>query len=1016
MPILATHSVLVLATLAPPAQDPAPELLADLRTELVEQADVASLRLRGSALGKLWMSGERPGQPQRLWTLDGPGAEPQPFDVLDELGLPYSVTTLDGVTDLGNGRALVNLWLFVLGPSILLTDGTSAGSEVVDLNLLDTFAGSEALFPNPALVNGKAYFRATSPDGPPGLYETDGTAAGTHLVFEAASTSATGRPMRFGDKILIQEVQFPTSRLWCLDPAQGQATLLAEGAGNQSPLRPLSLGSIAVFNWRPGMFLTSATGTELWRTDGTPEGTQPIADLLPGPDSSFPNVVAADDERVLFTAETEDFGRELWRTDGTAAGTQLVLDLRPGPLDGIAAIGLDDSILEGAELDGDWFFAGDSNGFGPQVWKSDGTLQGTLLLPTAASISNPSRFTRLAGRIALTARDTGTEDLPFITESGGLIAMSDVEPLGSPDLPGNYAELGGHLFFTDRNQAKGTVLFSSPFAAPELIEETPINTEFPTADLSTDRLVSIGDRAFFASVWVNEAGIQGAVGTTDGTPEGTSEFSSAPGFPSLAGSLDQDCMFYRQSPIDGFEPWITDGTPEGTRSLGTYALGQAGTPTFPFEPGQQFGDRFYFIGRVPGAGSELLRTTADRTAIEVAVDILPGPGSGLDKFTELLPFENRLFFACRPQSPINQDLWSTDGTPAGTAPFAPHLFQDSTLLDFERQADRIELLVRRPQSGQLIEHWTTDGTREGTLQRSTRRGRTAEWFHTTPERFAQIENAQENWVELVRFTDSAPPETVLGPMPLDELEVSHSAPHGLFVTLGLNSGLEPGLWFLEAATLDLRRIAATPLRIEPVGNSTVACFSLPDAELGLEPWLTDGTPEGTRLLADVYPGPPSSTPWPLGRANSAYVFSAHSPSVGRELHAIPWSAIGSGDVQPFGSGCSPTAVPELRLPTLPAPGTTLAFELGNLPALSPAFLLRSTESTSTPLGPCPLYLAHPSLVVTAPTDPAGSLQLTVDVPDTPTLAGLRLFVQAGALSPLQPTFETTNALDLQLGS
>ncbi len=110
-----------------------------------------------------------------------------------------------------------------------------------------------------------------------------------------------------------------------------------------------------------------------------------------------------------------------------------------------------------------------------------------------------------------------------------------------------------------------------------------------------------------------------------------------------------------------------------------------------------------------------------------------------------------------------------------------------------------------------------------------------------------------------------------------------------------------------------------------------------------------------------------------------------------------------------------TAVPELRLPTLPAPGTTLAFELRNLTPLSPAFLLRSTESTSTPLGPCPVYLAHPSLVVTAPTDPTGNLQLTVDVPDTQTLAGLRLFVQAGAFGHRDPTFDTTNALDLQFG-
>src|SRR5262249_19226519 len=63
-------------------------------------------------------------------------------------------------------------------------------------------------------------------------------------------------------------------------------------------------------------------GSELWRSDGTAEGTYMIKDIEPGEGSSLvvPNIIAIRD-KIYFSAYTTDYGYELWVSDGTMQGT-----------------------------------------------------------------------------------------------------------------------------------------------------------------------------------------------------------------------------------------------------------------------------------------------------------------------------------------------------------------------------------------------------------------------------------------------------------------------------------------------------------------------------------------------------------------------------------------------------------------------------------------------------------------------------------------------------------------------
>jgi ELWxxDGT repeat protein len=64
-----------------------------------------------------------------------------------------------------------------------------------------------------------------------------------------------------------------------------------------------------------------------------------------------------------------------------------------------------------------------------------------------------------------------------------------------------------------------------------------------------------------------------------------------------------------------------------------------------------------------------------------------------------------------------------------------------------------------------------------------------------------------------------------------------------------------------------------------------AVFSAPGDDAGAELWETDGTPEGTRRLSDINPGPGASDPESAYLTGRTLLFSAFDPARNRELWA-----------------------------------------------------------------------------------------------------------------------------------
>lgn len=228
------------------------------------------------------------------------------------------------------------------------SDGSSEGTTLVkDIRAGD---GSNPVFLT--AIGGKVYFRADDGISGPALWVSDGSSEGTTMVRDAATGAVLQRPfelMPFGDKLLffcdagfgvadgagarILDVSASAfkpagsrlfvsgDKIYTLDPATETATLFADVASSASSSHEMAvIGETVYFvgNDFGADAGAAVTGGELWRSDGTEEGTYLVGDIAPGADSSDPHFLTAAGSSLFFLAEDGDGEQRLWVVDGTS--------------------------------------------------------------------------------------------------------------------------------------------------------------------------------------------------------------------------------------------------------------------------------------------------------------------------------------------------------------------------------------------------------------------------------------------------------------------------------------------------------------------------------------------------------------------------------------------------------------------------------------------------------------------------------------------------------------------------
>jgi ELWxxDGT repeat protein len=283
------------------------------------------------------------------------------------------------------------------------TDGTPQGTREAFTHRFNS--GPDRFYVTTA--GGLVYFLATAPESGYGLWRTDGTAAGTFPLLGGLLQN-DGRPPQvasLGGKVyFLAWTRSVGYELWVSDGTAGSAAPVFPDLTGPRPLAPYGLTA-----FRGALYFFGQPAEDrdwgLWRSDGTAAGTRLLRALERAPGDPFRNeyyplALTPVGDQLFFAANVAGSGPEIWKTDGTRAGTVLVKDIAPGP----ASSRPGELTAAGGRL----YFRATDGAHGDELWQSDGTAAGTTLvqdiLPGPAS-STPEDLTAAGGTLYFTADD-----------------------------------------------------------------------------------------------------------------------------------------------------------------------------------------------------------------------------------------------------------------------------------------------------------------------------------------------------------------------------------------------------------------------------------------------------------------------------------------------------------------------------------------------------------------------------------------------------------------------------------
>lgn len=408
--------------------DAGTHLLKDIRPDTT--GDVSGITYLGAFDGHLYFGANDGMTGRQLWRTDGTPGGTERFVVF------YSGE--DCFSFPQNGILFDDRFWFVIRsePGIFQlahTDGTEAGTDVVFLfgdNLLtalglQTFRGS--------LVYGvqndpsSAGLRAETKDF--SGYDLGGW---TNLADPQVRFSGQTDSLLF----LLVNTESEGRELWVLDSGMAQVRLLKDIRALGSAF---AYPAARVFRL-PGQekiaFLADdgIHGMELWISDGTESGTLLLKDILSGPEGSAlqaqPMVPFGD--ALYFAADDGIHGLELWRTDGTDTGTYMVKDMNAGG-PGVAPL-----INPAMRAHDRLYFPCQDGSSGWELCVTDGTATGTRLvadLNPSGSSSSPGILVPLGDQLWMTADDGLLGREWWVVDSDSLPRLAgDIHPTGDPQI------------------------------------------------------------------------------------------------------------------------------------------------------------------------------------------------------------------------------------------------------------------------------------------------------------------------------------------------------------------------------------------------------------------------------------------------------------------------------------------------------------------------------------------------------------------------------------------------------
>jgi len=390
----------------------------------------------------------------------------------------------------------------VRGSELWKTNGTASGTVIVkDIN--PGSGGSTSINPSYANVNGTLFFVAT--DGTNGfeLWKSNGSATGTVMVrnINPAGNAYPSSLTNVNGTLYFRATDGASGyELWKSDGTSAGTVVVKDinpGSGSSDPRDLLNLGGTLYFSASDGV-----NGAELWKSNGTGAGTVLVKDINAGAGSSSPRALTNVNGTLFFSAGlqggTSDV--ELWKSDGTCAGTVLVKDINT------TSPTANGYPLELTNFNGTLFFRANNGSAvnGRELWKSDGTSAGTVMVkdinPGTAD-SAVRQFAIVNSTLYFQAVDgvNGRELWKTDGTCAGTLLVKDINPSGG-SFPAALVNVNGTLYFRANNNTTGYELWSSDGTSDGTVLVKDIN---PGASNSSSslyaQLANINGTLYFAA-------------------------------------------------------------------------------------------------------------------------------------------------------------------------------------------------------------------------------------------------------------------------------------------------------------------------------------------------------------------------------------------------------------------------------------------------------------------------------------------------------------------------------------
>jgi trimeric autotransporter adhesin len=509
-------------------------------------------------------------------------------------------------------------------------------------------------------VGNTLFFSADDGSNGTELWKSNGTADETVMVKNINNTSADSIGPGIVKHPTLNEVYFSANdgvngtQLWRSDGTSVGTTIISDVP--EEDFNQLWLDD-AKFIGSTLLFLASSEDTDgnLWKSDGTLAGTQPVKPRTID-DDGWAEIINVTPTKLFLNIRTPEFGAELWASNGTPAGTELVRDINLEENDGVGS-------SSGVVVGSTYFFKANDGIHGSELWKSDGTEFGTVMVKDISPGNEESSLSNLTvfnGTLYFTADDGehGEELWKSIGTEAGTVMLMDIWEEDDDSEPDDLTVVGNTLYFTADDGDNGRELWKSDGTTTVMVKN--INEEEDEGS-DPDNLIAVGSTLYFTAddgengreLWMSSS-------TTTVMVKNINEEEDEGSDPDNLIAVGSN-LYFLVDDGDGFELWKSDGTPDNTAPI-DLGLGSAASPDDGEFYAVAVGDNLYFTAETDAEGVELWMISAAGVTSMVK-DIWTGAQGSYPYL--LTAFGSDLYFVASDDE-NSYELWKSDGTPGGT--------------------------------------------------------------------------------------------------------------------------------------------------------------------------------------------------------------------------------------------------------------------------------------------------------------------------------------------------------------